>query len=275
MKTKKILAALIASVMLLTACSGGEAVNKETDEGSEAETTAESSVETDETTEETTEETEPSSAYTMNDDGYIVLGSYEQDGDESNGPEPLEWEIISEEDGRIFVMSRYCIEWLPYNAEEADVTWETSSIRSWLNGEFLDNSFSDEEQSRILTATVTTPDNPVSGVPGGNDTEDKVFLLSLNELIDNFEYEPFLEEDRFNDFPGLGAILTPYAQAESNSDYNDRCMWWLRSPGGNAQSVVVVDASGSAGWETGWLVNGYDSNGYFKFIRPAMYLEAE
>jgi hypothetical protein len=52
-----------------------------------------------------------------------------------------------------------------------------------LNTAFYQTAFDAEEQAKILAATVVNDDNPVWATKGGNTTEDKVFLLSFNEVM--------------------------------------------------------------------------------------------
>ena len=116
----------------------------------------------------------------------FMFGSYEQDADEMNGPEPIEWIVLSKENGRVLVISKYGLETLenimhrlPSN-DESD-KWENSEIRQWMNGEFLNIAFSEREQDAILLVTVPAHRNPISVNDPGNDTEDKIFSLSIEE----------------------------------------------------------------------------------------------
>ena len=117
---------------------------------------------------------------------YLIFGSYEQDNNLENGPEPIEWLVLKEEDGRALVVSRYALALMKYHHTidiDPSVTWETWESRAWLNGEFLKMAFSEAEQERIPTVTVETPiinDLEFTKVPV-NDTEDKLFLLSMQE----------------------------------------------------------------------------------------------
>lgn len=160
----------------------------------------------------------------------VTLGRYEQDGNAGNGPEPVEWIIVEMKEGRCLLLSRYALDVRPYHTESAAVTWEQCSLRSWLNGEFLDSAFTDRERSAILPESV---DNSASqgyrsyGTSGGNSTMDHVFLLSWSQA------------DAF--FSGnLGRLCAPTVYALSLGAWTSRsyltdgkpaCCWWLRSPG--------------------------------------------
>ena len=74
-----------------------------------------------------------------------------------------------------------------YNDTLEDTTWADCTLRAWLNGEFLENGFSEEEREKILPQECVNPDNKVYGTEGGEDTEDKVTLLTGDM------YEQYLE----------------------------------------------------------------------------------
>ncbi|MBQ5539651.1 MAG: hypothetical protein IIU03_05350, partial [Bacteroidales bacterium] len=105
----------------------------------------------------------------------ITMGHYEQDGDLSNGAEAIEWQVLAVEDGRTLVISRYGLDAKPYNEEDSSVTWETSTLRAWLNGEFYNSAFSSAEKGPIQQITVKNTDNSTYGTKGGNDTTDRIF----------------------------------------------------------------------------------------------------
>ena len=62
------------------------------------------------------------------------------------------------------------------------VTWETCSLRKWLNDEFVNEAFSKKEQKYIPTVTVPAHKNPKYDTDPGKATKDKVFLLSAVEV---------------------------------------------------------------------------------------------
>ena len=152
-----------------------------------------------------------------------------------------EWRVLDIQDGRALLITEYGIDCRPYNDELADVTWETCSLRAWLNGDFY-NSFSEEDRARILTVTNENPDAFFEGtgadlgthtVEGGNDTEDTFFCLSVDEANQYFCTDS--EEDM---------LCKPTQEAIDKGVFLDNgyCTWWLRSPGYNSQSAAVGDA---------------------------------
>ena len=62
------------------------------------------------------------------------------------------------------------------------MTWEDCALRAWLNDDFLNAAFTEAEQEHIAVTNVVNEDNPIFGTPGGNDTSDKIWLLSLGDI---------------------------------------------------------------------------------------------
>lgn len=187
----------------------------------------------------------------------ISFGTYEQDNDLSNGPEPIEWQVLAVEDGRALVISRFALDSKPYDENLfPEVTWEVCWLRGWLNGEFLASAFSADEQAQIALVTVVNPDNPKNGNPGGNPTEDQFFLLSFDEAEAYFADD----EARMNE-------ATEYAKA--NGGYvseNGASSWWLRSSGPNHLTAMHVITNGSIAYE------GDMKNAAGHVIRPAFWM---
>ena len=78
----------------------------------------------------------------------ITFGHYEQDNNTSNGKEPITWRILDKNSsGQYLIISEKVLDNKPYNAESTDITWEESTLRSWLNGSFIDTAFSEEEKA--------------------------------------------------------------------------------------------------------------------------------
>ncbi len=118
--------------------------------------------------------------------GYITFGIYEQDNDTAE-KEPIRWKVLDKQGDELLIISEKILDCVKYNEGYVDVTWETCALRVWLNEDFLNDAFTEEEQERIIEKTITNPDNPVWGTEGGEDTEDKVFLLSIEEAEKYFK----------------------------------------------------------------------------------------
>ncbi|MCR5769007.1 MAG: DUF6273 domain-containing protein [Lachnospiraceae bacterium] len=143
--------------------------------------------------------------------------------------------VLAKDKKSMFVVSKFAIDCLPYNIEDKDVTWETCTLRKWLNEEFYKNAFSKSEKSLIKTTTVENYDNAVYNTPGGEDTKDKVFLLSQFEMINkNYGFDEAYDKRDEN----RCCEPTIYAVAQENTQSIEYIMsegnWprrWLRSPG--------------------------------------------
>ena len=83
--------------------------------------------------------------------------------------------MLSVDGDDAFLLADKNLDCQSYNATYAHVTWETCTMRNWLNGyraemnvekkdysdnNFLNNAFSETEQSAIKTTTVVNDDNP-------------------------------------------------------------------------------------------------------------------
>ncbi len=224
------------------------------------------------------------------DGDYIIFGHYEQDGDTSNGPEPIEWEVLDEYDGGMLLISRYILDAVPYNTEKIDITWEKSSIRYWLNEDFYYDAFDADEQRGIVKVKLSNPYNACWGTKGGKDTEDHVFLLSAEELQKYYSFDTWYDEKMYG---YSQTLLTGYTQQAKNNGldtytitqekydtemaaygYDESCIglqhgaWWLRSPGYIGCRACLVARYGAGGWGYEGLVT-FDYNG----VRPAIYIK--
>ncbi len=148
----------------------------------------------------------------------FTFGYYEQDKDLSNGPEPIVWVAIdvNDSEGIIEAISLYCfsIDPLPDGAY-CSAKWEENGLREWLNNYFYYTAFSEYEQSKILTTTVKAEKNPKFNTDPGNDTEDKVYILSISEADEKLP----------------SYMLLCYRAGHRNPYDKQGNSWWLRSPG--------------------------------------------
>ena len=211
----------------------------------------------------------------------IYFGIYQQSSDGNSGynTDPIKWRVLENANSELFLLSDQNLDVFQYHTEEEGVTWETSTMRSWLNGygakqntggdsgndytddNFIDTAFSDEEQGAIANTTVVNADN--GSADGGNDTTDKIFLLSIAEA-QNSSY--------FADNNSRIATNTAYvADGGKNSgnmfgvgaaDY-----WWLRSPGDLVYSAAGVFGTG------GVITSGHIVNNDDYAVRPAFHLD--
>ena len=156
----------------------------------------------------------------------ITFGEYWQYLDKYLGKSALQWRVLERRpDGTVLMISREAIDVRAFDDDWIQLTWERSKLREWLNGEFMNEAFSLEEREKFVAVRNVNKDNPKYGTPGGNDTYDKVFLLSIDEAV-----KYFMPEDPFNN--ELLVYPTKYARAQGLSISRGlTCFWWLRTPG--------------------------------------------
>lgn len=177
------------------------------------------------------------------------LGTYHYDDD--GAYKPLKWRILSIKGTHALAVSTECIEFRHYSDFDGSVSWETSTIREWLNEDFAKASFTPEDRKRISGARIANSPNDEYGTEGGNPTRDRLFLLSIEEAESLFESD----EDR-------KASPSPYAEGLGANQW-----WWLRSPGYKDTHVAYVGGDGSInrGGSKACLIA--------RSVRPAFYLK--
>ena len=203
------------------------------------------------------DEAENASNYEIGD--IVTYGNYEQDGFYSNGEETIEWIVIARDrDNHALLLSRYCLDALPYNEDGGDVTWEDSSIRAWLNGEFLESAFGGDPNGFICTAENKNR-NGRSGTDGGENTTDRIFLLDVGDVT---RYLPKESSRR--------APVTEYAKEQgAEYDKNGNGWWWLRTPGKTQDMAAGVHTAGGVNYD------GRDVDRTDLCIRPALWLDLD
>lgn len=197
---------------------------------------------------------------TANVGSTVFFGSYEQDGNTSNGKEDIKWIVLAKESDRILVISNQALDCMSFNTNHTAFTWENCSLREWLNGSFLNDAFSTAEQKMILNTRVTADKNPSYSTSPGKNTTDKVFLLSIAEA-----------NKYFNSNDDRACTPTQYAiiqGAKTQSYFNIKlCWWWLRSPGYDSNHAALVGCYGSLIYD-----NSFGGDNYGIAVRPAMWI---
>ncbi len=206
----------------------------------------------------------------------IKFGLYEQDDDMTNGKEEIEWIVFAKDNKKILVVSKYALDCLPYNKRLASVTWENCSLKDWLNNKFYTTAFTEKERAMIKEVNLTNNDNPY-GAEGGNDTKDKIFLLSLDDIVnkaygfnsDCYEWDIARRCAPTAYAVAQGTYLLTSIESSDNctSEGKNACWWWLRSPGEKAYDALDVRHDGGV-YHTGIPV---DSR--IQAVRPALYLK--
>ena len=220
----------------------------------------------------------------------IWFGNYWQEdtnedgkADKNDAKIPIKWRVLSVEGDDAFLVANKNLDCQRYNDTNTDVTWETCTLRSWLNGygaeanvckkdysseNFMDYAFTAEDQVAIQTTNVVNNDNLVHGIVGGNNTSDQVYLLSINEVTDPaYGFSSSTSENAqsrrvFNtDFAEEQGAYTSTAEG-----YAGNGIWWLRSPGGKSSYASYVHDQGVV-TTYGYIVRNDD-----RTVRPALHL---
>ena len=216
----------------------------------------------------------------------ITFGYYEQNGDTTDGKEPIKWRILEtdKEDRRLLLLSEYVLDAQAYHTSSSSITWENCSLRSWLNSTFLNDAFSETEQAMIQTTHLTNPNNLNTNVAGGNDTDDKIFLLGLSDVYgEDTNYSAghwyFNSSDSRIEYETKYTVVNRsfgYAYLDGSdtkctlSNYTEnRCSapWWLRSPGYSSGDAANVNRLGNVAFF------GYGVNDVAIGIRPALWVQ--
>lgn len=171
----------------------------------------------------------------------FVFGSFDQDGKERNGAEPIEWTVLDNQGGCLLLITKDALANLPYRADGGEAVWEESTLRTWLNSDFYETAFSGEEKERIVSMDHADPADPDAVL------FDKLFCLSEYEtalylpteagraavnsvtaekqMMDNMLASAYYPDDR-----------TAVRETVEGWDavYGRQCAWWwVRDDSGN------------------------------------------
>ena len=176
----------------------------------------------------------------------IFFGKYYQKN--SNEKDIIEWIILEKDKDKALVLSKYCLDSQPFSTIITDDNWEKSSLRKWLNGDFYDCAFSEENEKNSVILSVES-----------EALNDKIFLLSEDEV---YKYLP-IDSDRVG-------FVTSYATMKGAQSNNDgSCWWWLRDSARTSLHTKVVLFDGKIS-DNGQLVTDDDNA-----VRPAMWINLQ
>jgi len=157
--------------------------------------------------------------------------------------EPVKWKVLASNNGSLFAMAVNIVDSKMYYQTHTAVTWETSSIRSWLNNEFFNAAFCEEERCLVKTSQTANANNPTYGVPGGSATADKLFCLSFAEASDAaYQFSANSTQDPDREAKGTDYSKCNGLFVNDGTPFYGNSEWWLRSPGSesaNAGNVLV------------------------------------
>lgn len=186
---------------------------------------------------------------------------------------PIKWLVLEKGNDKALLISLFNVDSFPFVDDDSyfeivdsgkAVCWESSTIREILNEGFFHWVFTDEEKACVCRSIIHTPDNPIYGTGGGEDTMDYLFLLSIDEVQKYFlsdeerrtQIVPDVEIEQYDLMPGTHYLNT--------TDFYD---WWLRSPGDSEDSFACVGRFGDV------MEAGQWSSSEEVSVRPAMWVD--
>jgi len=207
---------------------------------------------------------------------YLTYGSYPQtkEGDDDT---PIEWLVLKRDGNKALLISRYALDCKP-NDEPGLTSWETCTIRKWLNNDFMNKAFNIAEQSGILMSTVKAEMNLHYDTNPGKDTQDKIFLLSSQEAI-----ELLSDTDRICTPTEYAIAQGTIVRMDNSSTWTAEkyfefkrewphavkciaCWWFLRSPGCHQAYFASVEFNGRVDEDGSHAA--FDNSG----VRPALWV---
>jgi len=185
-----------------------------------------------------------------------------------------DWRVLDIQNNKALILTENIIEKRKYHKGLKDITWEACTLRRYLNGEFLQR-FTSEQQKRIEETLLTNNNNLWYGIKGGNNTKDKIFLLSLEEADKYFGDSGDYQNKKRKEYKDEkyitisdGSLLSNIHDDKRIAKHGNRAFWWwLRSPGEGSNHAVDVLRDGCVN------VNGISVDYHNCGVRPALWLK--
>ncbi|HBN83968.1 MAG TPA: hypothetical protein DDZ89_09005 [Clostridiales bacterium] len=179
-----------------------------------------------------------------------------------------DWVVLDKQHDKMLIITEKVIIKRPYHHEECEITWETCDMRKYLNGEFY-ASFNQADRERVIEVVNENPDNPWDGTTGGIPTSDRIFLLSINEVVQYFGDSGQLQAKPTGPKGESWWFNDQYDMVRSAKLGSKNAWWWLRSPGyiGKRAAYITINGAVHVHGES----NG--SKGKLGGIRPALWLK--
>ncbi|MDE6908659.1 MAG: Ig-like domain-containing protein, partial [Lachnospiraceae bacterium] len=203
--------------------------------------------------------------------------------------EPIKWRVLHTDGKQALLLSDVVLDDQKYHTKKKSVTWETSTVRSWLNGygaesneqsvdytqkNFIGSAFTPEEQAAIANSPLENGDSTEYGTEGGNGIADKVFLLSKPDVwnTDKAESYGFVKDGHIRD-EARRCKSSTWAKAmgvysDTRTDFIGNGWWWLRSSDSHENiATMEVNYDGQV-----YEYSNYVSDGNYG-VRPALKLK--
>ncbi|MBR6089912.1 MAG: hypothetical protein IKP86_08260, partial [Anaerolineaceae bacterium] len=175
--------------------------------------------------------------------------------------QPIKWRILSLKNGKALLLSDRTLDCSPFNLTDEEVSWQNSTVRSWLNGYdgsrnrdgvdysgkgFLDKAFTPDEQEALLQTVNITPNNPDYETDSGPAASDRVFLLSNEEVFAGAAAADYgFYAGRGFDDPAKRFESTTYAKCRGTwwspvEEYRGNSFWFMRTSGYTPHNVTYI-----------------------------------
>ena len=172
----------------------------------------------------------------------VVFGKYPQE--ESGIKTELVWSVLNTEGNKTLLISKLALDSQKYNQECVETSWEKCSLRKWLNKDFFETAFSEDEKKAVCITKLSD-----------EKTEDKIFLLNEAEINQYYVYKQYRP-----------CQITPYAQEKGAYCNNiGRGWWWLRTIGKNKNNALCVETAGN--------IKSVDVDNSDCAVRPVMWID--
>ena len=223
----------------------------------------------------------PQSGYTMEElPEYIAGANFNEDGyakiygveylkieDMVYVYEPVRWWKIGEEDGNICLLSECIIDTRSFNQTFGSATWDNSDLREWLNGEFYNSCFDENDKAIIFEHYTPISDNYYHGFFAGEETNDYVSLVPAADLTNGkYVFEGHREDAVIALRQAKG---TDYAVANGLRVFDNNCGRWWTATAADVDNLytVVITELGYVLIESGGEVNNKKDVGVRPFIK--------
>ena len=196
----------------------------------------------------------------------VTFGHYEQDNDLTNGPEPIEWRVLMVDGDEAQIISIYALDAQPFNEKPAVARWTKCTLRTWLNTDFYDAAFDDEEKTAIITKEIENwKESP---------TADPVYLLSCEEAKALFTSN----EDRMASPTAYclaqGVYQSTKYPLDKPEDMPGNAQWWLRTHSWEDKWRAAYVAGSGGVMTCGGNSDGRVENARWA-VRPAIYVSVD
>jgi len=177
----------------------------------------------------------------------------------------------------ILIITDEIIERRSYHNIYQEITWADCSLRKYLNGDFY-NEFMETDKAKIIPVKNRNMNNQWYGTNGGKETQDKIFLLSIEEVVCKYfgdssenllnrskkQFYWFQKKDKNND-----KRIAIFSKESSKGTW-----WWLRSPGRVGVKAVYIHGNGNIGIQGNNILKGNIADGKCRGgVRPALWLK--